>query len=453
MAYTNNYKEEMNKGVENLLGCLDVKQGDSILLIYTPESNYDNTIKNAKNLFWREPSDAIPDSEWKEQKEILGRDRREIFNSIIYTCQKWECPLTLFPLDIYVEEGQEKLSILWELKTKIKWLESKIKWLESKIKWSRSKKLQTPKRSEEKGSVHLSFKEKIEHLDSQAVKSNIALDFSLLGLDNYLINTTNTLLMPPKTLRQYLITKGMRGMDVHNLTADSLIDGAMREDYTKMKNRIDKIYTKIVRNGTNIVKVKQIYIKDDHGLVDLTLNVQDDTPVIKATGILDHLNGERWHYLPSGGISICIDHTRVTGHVTLNGPMWGVENLQYKPVRLEIEKKSEGKMTLSSSCNNAAINQLLKLEDVGPYIGEIFFGFNTRADRDSELPLEFYVANNTVTLGIGRNDHLGGKNPIKPQESTPKVHSHARIDCTSVTLSYDPGEFEIIMMDGKWVSE
>lgn len=446
MAYNNNYKEEMNKGVENLLVCLDVKQGDSILLIYTPESNYDNTIKNAKNLFWREPSDSIPDSEWKEQKEILGRDRREIFNSIIYTCQKWECPLTLFPLDIYAEEGQEKLSILWELKTKIK-------WLESKIKWPRSKKFQTPKRSEEKGSVHLSFKEKIEHLGSHAVKSNIALDFSLLGLDNYLINTTNTLLMPPKTLRQYLIAKGMRGMDVHNLTADSLIDGAMREDYTKMKTRIDKIYKKIVHDGKNIVRVEKICIKDDHDLVDLTLNVQNNTSVIKATGILDHFHGERWHYLPSGGISICIDHTRVEGYVTLNGPMWGVENLQYEPVKLKIEKKNEGRMKLSSSrnsCNNAAITQLLEL-DVGPYIGEIFFGFNERADRDSELPLEFYVANNTVTLGIGRNDHLGGKNPIKPQDSTPKVHSHARIDCTSVTLDYGHGEREIIMMDGKWV--
>ncbi|PWR71549.1 M29 family metallopeptidase [Methanospirillum lacunae] len=391
------YLDEIKDGVENfLVKCLQIVKGESILVIYTPSSNYKDTIaySGSKGIhrFWRDWQSVFEDKEYDEQIKISIREHREIIHAISDVSDSLNCSICLFPLNI---SNKNKLEIL---NTDVVGLKNKLK------------------------------------------TADIIIDLTLIGLDSYFI--PNKFKIGTHNLKSIFYKSNLRGADLHNLTTDSLIDGAMCENFKEMDTRI-KQYYELIKG------VKSVRITDNRQETNLTLPIMHGDMPTMGTGIIGM---KEWHFLPNGIISLCVDHEQVEGSVVLNGPIWGGDSLNHDPVKLRV---CNGVVSINSG-DNTLVNTILN-QDGGKYFGEIVFGFNKRADKLNESPYEFYVADGSVSLAFGRNDHIGGncgKNcgiGHQYNNNHQVIHSHAAVKVDNIVLDMQDDRKLELMKDGKWM--
>jgi len=287
-----------------------------------------------------------------------------------------------------------------------------------------------------------------------ANKADVVLDFTLLGISNYEGGPQG----------QELLSGPARGADIHNMDLDSLIEGAMAEDFSRMAERIGTVqlmlqgarHMDIVAPGGTNVRLPLILTSSFLGrrlgaASDLLARFQVPSacrfpPVARGTGIIGK---GQWHFLPNGILSLCVNHTAVRGKLGVQGPVWGILSKGEGPFHIEVEARS-GALALDMGVHHHLLRHFLESGD-GAYIGELTLGFNTAADRDSEVPYEFYVADANVTIAFGQNRHLGGRNPDKlVGRLVPIYHTHWLVKSASVTVQRSDGSSCQIISEGKW---
>ena len=281
-------------------------------------------------------------------------------------------------------------------------------------------------------------KKTLATISKLAKECSVLLDCTLLGIDNYIVRTST---LHTGLLRKEIAFSRTRGADLHNLDLESLAEGSMRENYVEMAKRIDE-------EASLLESVKTISIVTPQ--TNLTLPIQKGAQMVLAKGLITR-DGD-WHFLPAGIISLCINHVQVRGKIQLAGSAWGIDDLTHSPVILEAD--NDGVLSVSKSTKhfqNSALKQLLETPE-GRYIGEVTFGFNKSALRNSNSPYEFYVADGNVTVALGANDHLGGQNPRLKERvrRVSNVHSHMLIHDATVYVDSGQGKTKLLQ-DGKWV--
>lgn len=257
-------------------------------------------------------------------------------------------------------------------------------------------------------------------------EADVIIDLTLFGLDQ--LPPTKKSREPRFSFRDEIRKKSAaRGADMHLVSRSSFVkDGAMCFDHSQVLRELKLIREKmraspfltVKSNGTNL----KLYIHEEK--VDL------------GTGLI--YKPKEWHFLPSGVVFAPVQAIGTFGTATLDGPIYGIGSLKGCPLRLRVDpgthKISHFELADTSPSHvKTLINEMFGMEECR-HISEVVIGFNPQGDRDSIEPMEFYVARGSVTIALGRNDHIGGK--IYPTDpSKPSIHIHAAISKPTLALS------------------
>jgi leucyl aminopeptidase (aminopeptidase T) len=252
--------------------------------------------------------------------------------------------------------------------------------------------------------------------------ADVLIDLTLFGLDEIPAPGMSRL-HTFTSLRQELLQGGkLRGADMHIVSDKSFAGGAMCADYQTLAKEVATL--------EGIVKMSRTLDIVTNKGTDLRIAI-DPKQVFKGTGQI--CAAGEYHFLPSGIVSICLKKGAVSGKLVLDGPCYAVGTFSQFPLTLEIG--SNGRIADVDLSEQAPyydlVMNMFKMEEAH-YPGELVFGLNPKGDPHSIQPMEFYVARGTVSIALGRNDHIGGD--IEPT-SAGSVHVHASI--TDATVEND----------------
>jgi leucyl aminopeptidase (aminopeptidase T) len=251
--------------------------------------------------------------------------------------------------------------------------------------------------------------------------TDVLIDLTLFGLDEIPAPGLSRL-RSFTNLRQELLQGGkLRGADMHIVSDKSFAGGAMCANYENLE--------KEVINLEGIVKSSRtLDIMAENG-TDLRIKI-DPKQVFKGTGKI--CAAGEYHFLPSGIVGICLRKGVVSGKLVLNGPSYAIGTFSEFPMSLEIGP--QGKIVDVDLSEKAPyydlVMNMFKMEEA-KYPGELVLGLNPKGDPQSIQSMEFYVARGSVSIALGRNDHIGGD--IEPT-SEGSVHVHASIPGSTVEL-------------------
>jgi hypothetical protein len=270
-------------------------------------------------------------------------------------------------------------------------------------------------------------------------EADVIIDLTLFGLDQ--LPPTKKSREPRFSFRDEIRkASDCRGADMHLVSRSSFVKGgAMCFDHSQILNEL-KLFKEKIRTspfltlkgrGTNL----KLYIHNNK--------------VDYGSGLIH--KPKEWHFLPSGVVFVPVKISGTFGTLTLDGPMYGMGSLKKYPLRLRVDPMSH-KIENFKIADNAPphvktlLHEMFNIDEFR-HIGEVVIGFNPLGSKDSVEPMEFYVARGSVTIALGRNDHIGGE--IYPADpSRPSIHVHATISNPTLTLS----DGEKLVCEGKIVS-
>lgn len=385
------------KGANNLLGkCLNVRSGEKILVVLPPYAATSDMLVSAGSLWWAATICSSEGPGCQHALDQLIKDRLDVQHALSAAAEDFGAVVTPFSINAMAK-------------------------LNSKFVWKNT--------------------DEAKKLVKFLKQWDVIIDLTLRGLDE----------MPPtkksrdgyNNLREEILDGSeVRGTDIHVASRTSFVDGAMCADYSSLSQEIEQF-------KAELEKTDFLTIKDAKG-TNLRLDIER-TSVSSGTGLI-HKPGE-WHFLPSGVVFATIKTGGGNiGKVVLDGPMYGVGSLEGYPLSLELTPGTGtiDKIHRSENTPTFVQNLLEKMFSIpeSRYIGEVVIGFNPKGNPKSSDPMEFYVAKGSVTIAIGRNDHMGGNvRPTTPL--SPSLHAHALIKNPTVVLQNNM----IVLEKGKFVQK
>lgn len=369
-----------------LTQCLGVKENEKVMIVETPLTKCYNSLVRANRILWWYRYCGRDSKELEDTIVKLIKRRQKIGDALRIACHEIGCSVTFYAIDI------------------CKVLDTDFRWLS---------------------------KQTAQKVFRDLLDADVLIDLSLFGLDE----------LPPiglskfrsfANLRQELLSTGkLRGADMHIVSDQSFVNGAMCANYDKLAKEVCQLENIIKKSRTLDI------INDEKG-IDVRIKIRPEK-VFKGTGKI--LKPGEYHFLPSGVVGVCLTKGSSTGRLFLDGPAYAFGDLSDFPITLETD--NNGRIVDIYLSENAPyyslVMNMFKMDEAH-YLGELIIGLNPNGDINSVQPMEFYVARGSVSLALGKNDHIGG-------DISGIVHVHVCIPEATIELD----DRRIILEKGKLI--